>query len=204
MQITCPEILRTPLVVVNSRCDNQYFPLLLETILRQPELSQTNFEVFQTRMDNSQYLNTILDHVERFYRYAHHLILVDDCVVLAPDFSHFMGRLLPLLHYSDAGVNFISAWNENGFTNTSICFMIKRVTRLSTNQLDGSLWSLELFNIQGNQIIGDGIIPDQSRVLPTWKIGINGPVYEANSIYDQTYDGDQERSVCLEEQVQIA
>uniref|UniRef100_T1K2G5 Uncharacterized protein n=1 Tax=Tetranychus urticae TaxID=32264 RepID=T1K2G5_TETUR len=138
----------------------------------------------------------------------------DDCVVLAPDFSHFMGRLLPLLHYSDAKVNFISAWNENGFTNTStgpnlvyrvdnahypirIAFMIKRVTRLSTNQLDGSLWSLELFNIKGNQIISDGIIPEQSRVLPTWKIGINGPVFETNSDYDQTYDSYQERSVCL-------
>ncbi|XP_025016078.1 protein O-linked-mannose beta-1,2-N-acetylglucosaminyltransferase 1-like isoform X2 [Tetranychus urticae] len=226
-------------------CENygKHWPLFCDkTILRQPELKPNkvmvaikanchpsinqlikvfSFEVFQTRTDNSQYLNTILDHVERFYRYAHQLILVDDSVVLAPDFLPFMGQLLPLLHYSDAKVNFISAWNENGFTNTStdpslvyrvdnahypirLAFMIKRGTRLSTNQLDGSLWSLELFNIQGNQIIGDGIIPDQSRVLPTWKIGINGPVYEANSIVDQTYDGDQERSVCLEEEVLLA
>uniref|UniRef100_T1K2I2 Uncharacterized protein n=1 Tax=Tetranychus urticae TaxID=32264 RepID=T1K2I2_TETUR len=48
-----------------------------------------------------------------------------------------------------------------------------------------------------DQIIGDGIIPDQSRVLRTWKIGINGPVCVTNSIVDQTYDAGLEEEVLL-------
>uniref|UniRef100_T1K2P3 Uncharacterized protein n=1 Tax=Tetranychus urticae TaxID=32264 RepID=T1K2P3_TETUR len=148
-----------------------------------------SFEVFQTKMDNSQYLNTILDHVERFYRYAHQLILLmivlclyQTSYPLWDSYCLCFTIPMPKLTSYPLGMKMASLTHRLilvWFTKlTILAFMIKRGTRLSTNQLDGSLWSLELFNIQGNQIIGDGIIPDQSRVLPTWKIGINGPVYE--------------------------
>ena len=131
-----PQIFHTPLIVICSECSTTYLPLLLETIIRQPEMNVSN--VFLAYDPLGCESVRLLEHLFRFRIYpisdlARHsldriiaalplteyqqYIIIEDTVVLSSDFLTYFGQLIPIIH-SPAPIA-VSGWNENGVSNIS-------------------------------------------------------------------------------------
>jgi hypothetical protein len=134
------DIFETPIVIIINHCKSRHFPLLLETILRQPEIDPSkviiydnltctwsvfslvklfhfNYQIYKNNESNT--LESLFQNTYQLYPKANQIILIEDSVVLSSDFFPFMGQLLPLLHSSTSNVFAISAWNENSLQNVS-------------------------------------------------------------------------------------
>ncbi|RWS23606.1 protein O-linked-mannose beta-1:2-N-acetylglucosaminyltransferase 1-like protein, partial [Leptotrombidium deliense] len=201
------EIINTPFVVWTGLTCSEYIPLTLETLIRQPGINVNNVIVFYhsnaacqsiveliavfgfkakhvdlTNVDNV--FTEIQRIVREIFPKAMQTIIIDENVLLSPDFLPYFGQLLPVLHFPNSKVVAISAFNDNSFGNTSECnnlvyrsnidnyslkfaAMIKNDFIIQANSNNESLsWSIENSSTNLNEIIIDEdiLIPDVSRV----------------------------------------
>lgn len=115
------------------------------------------------------------------YPEAKYLIVLEEEIVLAPDFLSFLGQSLVVVD-SDATLLGVSAWNYNGYDTTSgdrtlvyrveefpgLGFLLKRSvfetymkSRMSIC-CSGRVW--EGWGLGGEDVVGEIIVPDVSRI----------------------------------------
>lgn len=119
---------------------HHYVALTLETLLRQPGINPKMVTVyymkpfveiaelaalFQFRASPISQYETYKDQIEFVYEStwqnfpnADHVIILEEDLVLAPDFLFFMSQLLPLLG-KDPTLYSVSSWNDNGYMGVS-------------------------------------------------------------------------------------
>ncbi|KAH7946790.1 hypothetical protein HPB52_004261 [Rhipicephalus sanguineus] len=104
-----------------------------------------------------------------------HFVVIEEGVLLGPDFLAYLGQLLPLLDM-DSTISSISAWNDNGKTllvvgvsgNNKRLFRVESLTGMGflvRRGFPAETWCERRFALEGSPSGGDTISPDVSRVM---------------------------------------
>ncbi|XP_014676599.1 PREDICTED: protein O-linked-mannose beta-1,2-N-acetylglucosaminyltransferase 1-like [Priapulus caudatus] len=131
------------------------------------------------------------------------LIVLEEELILASDFLHYMGQLLPILD-KDESICSVSAWNVNGYEGLSedpaavfrvedgfpgLGFMIRRgfYARFLDKHLSSCCrnrtWDGWTPAASGNLTLTDVIIPEVSRVYRRPHVGVS----KDNSLLDELF-----------------
>lgn len=206
------KIYSTPILVLSGE-NIHFLPLTLETIIRQAGINPSIVVVYyisqhqevlklvdlfgfmsEEFLQDTNYCDQIyeaLETTELLFPDAKHFIILEEGVMLSPDFMSYLGQLLPLLD-KDPSIISISAWNDNGFQGVSgdpaityrvetfpgVAFVIKR----NFFHKDWCLNSSNDWSLSNIEVFGETIIPDLSRVL---LMNINNTVRNQNN-YQQS------------------
>ncbi|XP_064472966.1 protein O-linked-mannose beta-1,2-N-acetylglucosaminyltransferase 1-like isoform X2 [Ornithodoros turicata] len=189
------KVLSLPVIVLSGD-DVSHFPLTLETLIMQPGINPHNVLVF-FNPENPQVkelcelfaftpqqfnganvarycdqMNEAFDTGERQFPDSMYFVVIEDGVLLAPDFLMYLAPLVTLLD-KDSTISSISAWNDNGFEGVS--GNNRRMYRVETLSGFGFVvrrgfpvqdWCEHRLDHSASEGSGgDTISPDVSRVL---------------------------------------
>ncbi|XP_077486887.1 protein O-linked-mannose beta-1,2-N-acetylglucosaminyltransferase 1-like isoform X2 [Amblyomma americanum] len=198
-------------VIVMSAEDTRHLPLTLETLVMQPGINPHLVTVFYLpenpevkelcrlfdfsaeQIDSAKIgrkcdrLAEAFDFAKHQYSDAAHFIVIEEGVLLGPDFLAYLGQLLPLLDL-DSTISSISAWNDNGFQgvsgNNRKVFRVESLTGMGIlvrRSFPAQSWCEMRFALDGSASGGDTVSPDVSRVMrvPDASHGTEGEALEA-------------------------
>lgn len=196
MKFTNSKIFTTPVIVMSGEVIH-HLPLTLETLIMQPGIDPRHVLVFHVpehpevrdlcelfgftaeQMDNSNLAKSCdqfteaFDTAERQFPDAVHFVVIEEGVILAPDFLAYLAQLLPLLDL-DSTISSISAWNDNGFEGISgksrRVYRVESLTGLAflvRRGFPAQGWCERRFEQrpEGSPSGGDSLSPDASRVV---------------------------------------
>ncbi|KAI1303557.1 Protein FAM3A [Halotydeus destructor] len=183
---------KTPLVVFTQGL-SRILPLTLETIIRQPGINPKNVIVFynetvsslmtplldlfgfmaESYEDNDK-INSAIETVKLLFPDSEQFILIENDVILSPDFLSFMSQLTRALQYPGSDLIGISAFNEDSRSDqagneatimrTDSSKARPRMAAMfksnATVKFSGAKWSFS-----DDAISGAILIPQVSRVL---------------------------------------
>lgn len=188
------KIFSTPVIVMSGE-DVRHLPLTLETLVMQPGIDPRHvmvfylpenpevkelcdlFEFAAEQIDSAKIAKTCdqfteaFDSAERQFLDAAHFVVIEEGVLLGPDFLAYLGQLLPLLEL-DSTISSISAWNDNGFQgvsgNNKKVYRIENLTGMGfvvRRGFPAQTWCERRFTSDGSPSGGDTLSPDASRVM---------------------------------------
>ncbi|CAN7983085.1 unnamed protein product, partial [Ixodes pacificus] len=196
IKFTNSKIFTTPVIVMSGEVIH-HLPLTLETLIMQPGIDPRHVLVFHVpehpevrdlcelfgftaeQMDNSNLAKSCdqfteaFDTAERQFPDAVHFVVIEEGVILAPDFLAYLAQLLPLLDL-DSTISSISAWNDNGFDGVSgksrRVYRVESLTGLAflvRRGFPAQGWCERRFEQrpEGSPSGGDSLSPDASRVV---------------------------------------
>ncbi|CAN8018111.1 unnamed protein product [Ixodes persulcatus] len=196
VKFTNSKIFTTPVIVMSGEVIH-HLPLTLETLIMQPGIDPRHVLVFHVpehpevrdlcelfgftaeQMDNSNLAKSCdqfteaFDTAERQFPDAVHFVVIEEGVILAPDFLAYLAQLLPLLDL-DSTISSISAWNDNGFEGVSgksrRVYRVESLTGLAflvRRGFPAQGWCERRFEQrpEGSPSGGDSLSPDASRVV---------------------------------------
>ncbi|XP_042147794.1 protein O-linked-mannose beta-1,2-N-acetylglucosaminyltransferase 1 isoform X1 [Ixodes scapularis] len=196
MKFTNSKIFTTPVIVMSGEVIH-HLPLTLETLIMQPGIDPRHVLVFHVpehpevrdlcelfgftaeQLDNSNLAKSCdqfteaFDTAERQFPDAVHFVVIEEGVILAPDFLAYLAQLLPLLDL-DSTISSISAWNDNGFEGISgksrRVYRVESLTGLAflvRRGFPAQGWCERRFEQrpEGSPSGGDSLSPDASRVV---------------------------------------
>ncbi|KAH6928374.1 hypothetical protein HPB50_014964 [Hyalomma asiaticum] len=190
------KIFSTPVIVMSGE-DIRHLPLTLETLVMQPGINPHRvvasvfylpenpevkelcdlFEFAAEQIDTAK-IGKPCDQFTEAFEFAKHLfpdaayfVVIEEGVLLGPDFLAYLGQLLPLLDM-DSTISTISAWNDNGFQgvsgNNKRLFRVESLTGMGflvRRGFPAETWCERRFLLEGSPSGGDTISPDVSRVM---------------------------------------
>nr|XP_037281969.1 protein O-linked-mannose beta-1,2-N-acetylglucosaminyltransferase 1-like isoform X1 [Rhipicephalus microplus] len=188
------KIFSTPVIVMSGE-DVRHLPLTLETLVMQPGIKPHRvvvfylpenpevkelcdlFEFAAEQIDTAKIgkpcdqFTEAFELAKRLFPDAVHFVVIEEGVLLGPDFLAYIGQLLPLLEM-DSTISSISAWNDNGFQgvsgNNKRLFRVESLTGMGflvRRGFPAATWCERRFVLEGSPSGGDTISPDVSRVM---------------------------------------
>lgn len=190
------QLINIPIIVLTGLNpeENKYLPFTLETIARQPGIIPRNVIVYYNSSFDSSIssltnifdfmsvdeikdlndINEIVSTTELLFPNAEAMIFVYKNVILSPDFLPFMGQTVNYLMDPKLNILAVSAWNDNGYENTSTIDNLIHKANISNylprfgvmikkeNVFQDLMWP---FSIDSKKLHSYILFPDVSRVF---------------------------------------